>query len=100
MAALVDGLGVDGTLVIIGADMSPMEVSPLQLITRTRSMRGWSSGISADSEDTLRFCAFTGVRPMIETFPLEQAQAAFERMMSGKARYRVVLTMADGRSND
>jgi len=93
MAALVDGLGVDGTLITIGADMNPMEVSPLQLISKTRSMRGWSSGVSADSEDTLRFCAITGVRPRIETFPLAQAPAAFGRMMSGKARYRVVLTM-------
>jgi D-arabinose 1-dehydrogenase-like Zn-dependent alcohol dehydrogenase len=94
MSGLIDGLGVNGTLMVVGASPDKIEVSPIQLIGGMRRILGWSSGVAADSEDTLRFSAMTGVRPMIEEFPLTQAQAAFDRMMSGKATFRVVLTMS------
>jgi D-arabinose 1-dehydrogenase-like Zn-dependent alcohol dehydrogenase len=93
MSSLVDGLGVDGTLVIAGASPDKLEVSPLQLISARKRIQGWPSGTSTDSEDTLRFAQITGVRPMIETFPLAKAAEAYDRMMSGKAEFRVVLTM-------
>jgi D-arabinose 1-dehydrogenase-like Zn-dependent alcohol dehydrogenase len=93
MSAVIDGLGVDGKLLVVGASAEPIEVSPLQLIGRRASVQGWPSGVAADSEDTLAFSALAKVAPMIETFPLEQAAAAYERMMSGAARFRVVLTM-------
>jgi D-arabinose 1-dehydrogenase-like Zn-dependent alcohol dehydrogenase len=78
---------------VIGVTTDPIEVTPVQLITGSRSIQGWASGTSADEEDTLRFAELTGVRPMIETYPLEQAAEAYARMMSGKAQFRVVLTM-------
>jgi D-arabinose 1-dehydrogenase-like Zn-dependent alcohol dehydrogenase len=93
MSSLVDGLGVDGTLVIVGASPDKLEVSPLQLISARKRIQGWPSGTSTDSEDTLRFAQITGVKPMIETFPLAKAAEAYDRMMSGKAEFRVVLTM-------
>jgi D-arabinose 1-dehydrogenase-like Zn-dependent alcohol dehydrogenase len=93
MSGMIDGLGDNGKLMVIGASPEPIEVSPIQLIKSMRSIQGWAAGVAADSEDTLSFSAMTGVRPMIEKFPLEQAQQAYERMMSGKARFRVVLTM-------
>ena len=93
MSALIDGLGVGGQLLVVGASADPISVTPIQLIMERRSIRGWPSGTGRDSEDTLKFCALTGVRPMIETLPLEQAAAGYERMLSGKARFRVVLTM-------
>jgi D-arabinose 1-dehydrogenase-like Zn-dependent alcohol dehydrogenase len=93
MSELIDGLGVDGKLLVVGASADPIAVTPIQLIGARRSIQGWPSGTSKDSEDTLNFCALTGIRPMVETFPLEQATAAYDRMMSGKARFRVVLTM-------
>jgi D-arabinose 1-dehydrogenase-like Zn-dependent alcohol dehydrogenase len=95
MTAVVDGLAVDGKLLVIGAAAEPIEVSPFQLIGRRASIQGWPSGVAADSEETLSFSALSEVRPMVETFPLEQAAAAYERMMSGAARFRVVLTMGD-----
>jgi D-arabinose 1-dehydrogenase-like Zn-dependent alcohol dehydrogenase len=70
-----------------------MEVTPLQLITRTASIQGWASGTSAGEEDTLNFAELSGLRPMVETYPLEKAGEAYARMMSGKAQFRVVLTM-------
>ncbi len=91
MTTLIDGLGTDGVLLVVGASQDPLQATPIQLIMQGRSVRGWASGISTDSEDALRFCAFSGVRPMIETFPLTEAAAAYDRMMSGKARFRVVL---------
>jgi D-arabinose 1-dehydrogenase-like Zn-dependent alcohol dehydrogenase len=94
MTALIDGLGVGGKLVVVGASADPIQVTPGQLIMARRSIQGWPSGTSRDSEETLDFCALTGVRPMVEKFPLEQAAAAYDRMLSGKARFRVVLTMA------
>jgi D-arabinose 1-dehydrogenase-like Zn-dependent alcohol dehydrogenase len=93
MSALIDGLGDYGKLVVIGASAEPIEVSPVQLIGGMKSIQGWAAGVAADSEDTLRVSAMTGVRPMIEKFPLEQAAQAYDRMMSGKARFRVVLTI-------
>jgi len=68
-------------------------VTPVQLIVNMRSLQGWASGLPTDSEDTLRFAEMTGVRPMIEKYPLAQAAEAYARMMSGKAEFRVVLTM-------
>jgi len=93
MSDLIDGLGVGGTLLVVGASAEPISVTPIQLIGNRRSIQGWPSGTARDSEDTLNFCALTGIRPMVETFPLEQATAGYERMVSGKARFRVVLTM-------
>lgn len=91
MTPLIDGLGVDGKLLVVGASPEPIEVTPLQLIGKRRSVAGWPSGRAADSEDTMRFGALSGVRPMIETFPLDKAPEAYDRMMSGKARFRVVI---------
>src|SRR4051794_2261803 len=93
ISALVDGLAPDGKLLVIGATQDWLTVTPIQLIGQRRTIAGWPSGTAKDSEDTLQFSAMTGVRPMIETFPLEKAAEGYERMMSGKARFRVVLTM-------
>jgi len=93
MSKLVDGLAPNGKLIVIGATVDPIEVTPIQLITGSRAIQGWSTGTPADSEDTLRFSELTGVRPMIEIYPFEKAGEAYARMMSGDARYRVVLTM-------
>ncbi len=93
MSQLVDGLGPNGKLMVVGAAFDPIEVTPVQLITGSRAVQGWSSGTPADSEDTLRFAELTGVRAMIETYPLERAGEAYARMLSGKAEFRVVLTM-------
>jgi D-arabinose 1-dehydrogenase-like Zn-dependent alcohol dehydrogenase len=92
MSSVQGGLAVNGTLLVIGAAMS-MQVSPLWLLSGNRSVKGWYSGTSIDSEDTLAFSARTGVRSMNETVPLERVNEGYERMMSGKARFRVVLTM-------
>jgi D-arabinose 1-dehydrogenase-like Zn-dependent alcohol dehydrogenase len=91
MTPLIDGLGTDGTLIVVGASPEAIEVNPYHVIGARRGVRGWPSGSSADSEDTLRFSALAGVAPMIETFPLTRAAEAYERMLSGKARFRVVL---------
>jgi len=93
MSALVGGLGPNGTLMVVGAPLDPMEIPPLQLILGKRRIQGWSAGIPTDSEDTLRFAEMTGVRPMIEKYPLAKAAEGYDRMMSGKAEFRVVLTM-------
>jgi D-arabinose 1-dehydrogenase-like Zn-dependent alcohol dehydrogenase len=93
MSELIDGLGPNGKLIVIGATFDPIEVRPTQLISGSRTIQGWAAGTPADSEDTLLFAEQTGVRPMIETFPLEKAAEAYARMMSGKAEFRVVLTM-------
>jgi D-arabinose 1-dehydrogenase-like Zn-dependent alcohol dehydrogenase len=92
MSAVEGGLATGGTMLLIGAVPS-MQVSPLFLLMGDRSVKGWYSGTSIDSEDTLAFSARTGVRSMNEVYPLEKAQEGFERMMSGKARFRVVLKM-------
>ncbi len=93
MSALIDGLGSGGKLLVVGASQDAIEVTPLQLIRGSRSVQGWASGIATDSEDTMQFAALTGVRPRIEKYPLEKAAEAYARMMSGKAEFRVVLTM-------
>ena len=93
MSSLIDGLGMNGKMMVVGATGDPIEVTPVQLIFGMRSIQGWASGIPTDSEDTLRFAALTGVRPMIEKYPLAKAGEAYARMMSGKAEFRVVLTM-------
>jgi len=92
MSAAVGGLGVDGKLIIVGAAFDPLEVSALQLIGGRRSISGWPAGTSIDSQDTMRFSALAGVRSMNEVFPLERAAEAYDRMMSGQARFRAVLT--------
>ena len=93
MSELIDGLGPNGKLMVIGATFDPIEVTPIQLISGSRTIQGWAAGTPADSEDTLRFAELTGVRPMIETYPFEKAAEAYARMMSGDAQFRVVLTM-------
>jgi D-arabinose 1-dehydrogenase-like Zn-dependent alcohol dehydrogenase len=92
MSAMQGGLAVNGTLLVVGAAPA-MQVSPLLLLGGRRSIKGWYSGTSIDSEDTMAFSARTGVRSMNEAFPLERVTEAYERMMSGKARFRVVLSM-------
>jgi D-arabinose 1-dehydrogenase-like Zn-dependent alcohol dehydrogenase len=93
MSELIDGLGPNGKLMVVGATFDPIEVTPVQLISRSRTIQGWVSGTPIDSEDTLLFAELTGVRPMIETYPLEKAAEAYARMLSGNAQFRVVLTM-------
>jgi D-arabinose 1-dehydrogenase-like Zn-dependent alcohol dehydrogenase len=93
MAELIDGLSVDGKLLVVGAPFEPMEVSAVQLLMARRGIQGWPSGTAMDSQDTLEFSAFAGVRPMIEKFPLENVKEAYARMTSGDAQFRVVLTM-------
>jgi D-arabinose 1-dehydrogenase-like Zn-dependent alcohol dehydrogenase len=93
MSAVQGGLAVGGTLLVIGAVPS-MQVSPLFLLAGCRSIKGWYSGTSIDSQDTLAFSARTGVRSMNETYPLDRVAEAYDRMMSGRARFRVVLTIA------
>ncbi len=93
MSSLVNGLGMNGRMMVVGAAPDPIEITPPQLIFGRKSVQGWSSGIPTDSEDTLRFAELTGVRPMIEKYPLTKVNDAYARMMSGKAQFRVVLTM-------
>jgi D-arabinose 1-dehydrogenase-like Zn-dependent alcohol dehydrogenase len=92
MSPAVGGLGVNGQLIVLGAAEDPLEISAIQLIMARRSIVGWPSGTAMDSQDTLNFSVLQGVRPMTEVFPLERAAEAYEHMMSGKARFRVVLT--------
>src|SRR5271165_5066506 len=94
MSAVQGGVAVNGTLLIVGAAES-MQVSPLSLLMGCRSVKGWYSGTSIDSQDTLAFSVRTGVRPMNETYPLDRVSEAYDRMMSGKARFRVVLTISE-----
>ena len=93
MSDVVDGLAPNGKLMVVGASSDPIQVTPVQLIMGNRTIQGWASGTPTDSEDTLRFAELSGVRPMIETYPLERAAEAYARMMSGDAQFRVVLTM-------
>jgi D-arabinose 1-dehydrogenase-like Zn-dependent alcohol dehydrogenase len=92
MTAVVGGLGVDGKLLVVGAPHDPLQVPAGPLIGGRRSIAGWPSGRSIDSQDTMAFAARTGVRSRNEIFPLDRAAAAYDRMMSGEARFRVVLT--------
>jgi D-arabinose 1-dehydrogenase-like Zn-dependent alcohol dehydrogenase len=93
VSELIDGLGANGKLLVIGAAFDPIEVTPVQLISGSRTIQGWASGIPTDSEDRLRFAELTVVCAMIETYPLEKAAEAYARMLSGDAQFRVVLTM-------
>jgi D-arabinose 1-dehydrogenase-like Zn-dependent alcohol dehydrogenase len=91
ISQLVPGLGIRGNLMIVGAPLDPIEISAIDLISMTRRVQGWPSGTAADSTDAVAFAQKHGVRPVIERFPLEEAQTAFERMMSGDVRFRAVL---------
>jgi D-arabinose 1-dehydrogenase-like Zn-dependent alcohol dehydrogenase len=93
MSELIDALRPNGKLIVLGVTFDPIEVAPAQLINGSKTIQGWASGTPADCEDTLHFAELSGVRAMIETYPLEQAAQAYARMMSGKAHFRVVLTM-------
>jgi D-arabinose 1-dehydrogenase-like Zn-dependent alcohol dehydrogenase len=93
MTEVIEGLGPNGKLIVVGASTEPIVVTPVQLINGSLAIQGWASGTPADAEDTLRFAELTGIRPMIETYPLEKAAEAYARMMSGNAQFRVVLTM-------
>jgi D-arabinose 1-dehydrogenase-like Zn-dependent alcohol dehydrogenase len=90
MQAISGGLGVNGTMMVIGA-VGALTVNSLDLLGKRAAVRGWYSGTAADQEDTLLFSQLNGIASMNEIFPLEEAQAAYDRMMSGKARFRVVL---------
>jgi D-arabinose 1-dehydrogenase-like Zn-dependent alcohol dehydrogenase len=92
MSEVIDGLAPNGKLMVVGATADSLAVTPIQLITGSRAIQGWASGTPADAEDTLNFAELTGVRPMIETYPLDKASEAYARMMSGNAQFRVVLT--------
>jgi D-arabinose 1-dehydrogenase-like Zn-dependent alcohol dehydrogenase len=92
MTPAVEGLGVDGKLLIVGAGFDPLNVLPVQLLGKRKSIAGWPSGTARDSEECLAFCELTGIRPMIETFPFEKFQEAYDHMMSGKVRFRAVIT--------
>ncbi len=94
MSPLLDGLGVDGQVIVVGADGESLAASPVQLIPGRRGIRGWPSGHAKDSEDTLNFSSLSGVRPTIEEFPLERAAEAYERMMANEARFRAVLKIS------
>jgi D-arabinose 1-dehydrogenase-like Zn-dependent alcohol dehydrogenase len=94
MTAALGGLAIGGKFLVLGAPPEPLQVNGLSLLAGRRTVAGWPSGSSIDSEDTMKFSAMTGVRSMNEIYPLERAAEAYERMLSGKARFRVVLTMA------
>jgi D-arabinose 1-dehydrogenase-like Zn-dependent alcohol dehydrogenase len=94
ISAVVNGLSNNGKLVVVGASPEPITVTPIQLIGGSRSILGWASGTAKDSEDTMQFSVLTGVRPMIERYPLEKAADGYQQMITGKARFRVVLTMS------
>ena len=93
MSAVFNGLSARGKLIVVGASGDPIAITPFQLIMGSKALAGWASGTAMDSEDTLNFSALSGVRPMIEKYPLEKAAEAYEQMITGKARFRVVLTM-------
>jgi D-arabinose 1-dehydrogenase-like Zn-dependent alcohol dehydrogenase len=93
LAAAVNGLAPNGKLIIVGVPEKPLDVNTIPMILKRQSIVGWPAGTGMDSEDTLKFSVLTGVRPIIETYPLEKAQDAYDRMMSGKARFRAVITM-------
>jgi D-arabinose 1-dehydrogenase-like Zn-dependent alcohol dehydrogenase len=90
---VIEGLGPHGELIIVGASFDPIEASPLALIGANRTISGHASGSSMDSQDTMSFSSLTGIRPRIETMPLEKANEAYSKMMAGDARFRMVLTM-------
>ncbi len=89
---VIDGLAPAGKFIVVGAPDGPVVINPFPLLLGRRTVAGWPSGTGMDSEDTLNFSVLAGVKPMIETYPLEKAEEAYARMMSGHARFRVVLT--------
>jgi D-arabinose 1-dehydrogenase-like Zn-dependent alcohol dehydrogenase len=93
MSSVIDGLKANGKLLVVGAAFDSLTVTPIQLISGRKAIQGWPSGTAMDAEDTLNFSSYSGVRPMIERYPLEKAAEAYQQMISGKARFRVVLTM-------
>jgi D-arabinose 1-dehydrogenase-like Zn-dependent alcohol dehydrogenase len=93
ISSVIDGLAANGRLLVVGASGDSLSVTPIQLIRGRSSLQGWASGTAPDSEDTMQFSALSGVRPMIEKYPLEKAAEAYDQMISGRARFRVVLTM-------
>jgi D-arabinose 1-dehydrogenase-like Zn-dependent alcohol dehydrogenase len=95
ISSVLDGLGVNGNLLVPAAPAEPLTINVMSLITGRRSVSGWYSGTARDSQDTLEFSAFNGIHPMIEKYPLSRVAEAYEQMHSGKARFRVVLTMDD-----
>lgn len=92
MSSLITGLSYKGELIIVGAPHDPLEINARELIAYTRTIRGWASGSAIDSEETMKFCALTGIRPMIEKFPLKKAQDALQSMLTNRIRFRAVLT--------
>jgi D-arabinose 1-dehydrogenase-like Zn-dependent alcohol dehydrogenase len=92
MSAAIGGLSIDGKMVVVGVSPEPIEVPPFVVVGGRRSVQGWPSGTSIDSEETMAFSALANIRPMIETMPLERAAEAYERMMKGDARFRMVVT--------
>jgi D-arabinose 1-dehydrogenase-like Zn-dependent alcohol dehydrogenase len=94
MSEMVGALAKNGRLMILGAAQEPIPVNAIQLLLARKSIQGWPSGTARDSEDTLKFSSLTGVRPMIEKYPLAKAAEAYDRMITGKARFRVVLKMS------
>jgi len=95
MSSIAGGLASNGELLVVGVPAEPLSISAMQIVGQKQRVQGWPSGSSIDWEDTLRFSVLTGVRPMIETYPLEKAAEAYDRMIKGQARFRVVLTMAN-----
>jgi len=93
ISSVADGLASNGKMMIVGATADGLDISPIQLINGRRGLQGWASGTAKDSEDTMNFSVLSGVRPMIEVYPLSKAQEAYTRMMENKARFRVVLKM-------
>jgi len=91
MSEVIDGLGVNGTLLVIGASQDPIQVSPNQMIGKRLGIRAWPSGSPSDAEETLAFSAKAGIKPMIEVVSLEKAQEGLDRVHSNKARFRVVI---------
>lgn len=94
ISALVPGLGIEGCLMVVGASFEPLEIGAVDLISGSRRVQGWASGTATDSTDAMAFAKAHDVKPLIETFPLEDARAAYDRMMSGDARFRVVIDVA------
>jgi D-arabinose 1-dehydrogenase-like Zn-dependent alcohol dehydrogenase len=92
VSAVLGGMGINGKTILVGNPDQPLEITGRLLIAGRRSISGWPSGSPIDSQDTLKFCALTGIRPMTEIYPLERAPEAYDRMQSGKARFRVVLS--------
>ena len=94
ISSVIDGLGIDGTMLLIAAAGDDVKVSPMQLLQARKSLKGWPSGVAPDSEDTLKFSERTGALPMIEEFSLDNAKEGFDKMMNNELRFRGVLNMS------